>query len=88
MQNFIRKTVLVVRFFCCFTFFERRSYVTPSEAWHDNSENDIPQKSSVLKVLILIVCWPETFRCTTTGSLVKQRLTYERRNFISREDDS
>ena len=70
--------------FLLFHFFERISYVTLSEAWHDNSEKNNPKKSSVLKVLILFVCWPETFRSTTTGSLVKQRLTYERRNFISR----
>ena len=69
MQKFIRQIVLVFRFLY-FKFFEGISqFVTPSEAWHDNSDivwrkkiSLNKKKNSVLKVLILIVCWPENGR--------------------------
>ena len=68
MQKFIRQIVLVFRFLD-FKFFEGISqFVTPSEAWHDNSDIvwrkkiSLNKKNSVLKVLILIVCWPENGR--------------------------
>ena len=70
-QKFIRQIVLVFRFLY-FKFFEGIShdqFVTPSEAWHDNSDivwrkkiSLNKKKNSVLKVLILIVCWPENGR--------------------------
>ena len=54
--------------FLYFKFFERiNQFVTPSEAWHYNSDivwrkKISLTKNSVLKVLILIVCWPENGR--------------------------
>ena len=69
MQKFIRQIVLVFGGFLYFKFFEGISqFVTPSEAWHDNSDIvwrkkiSLNKKNSVLKVLILIVCWPENGR--------------------------
>ena len=43
MQNFIRQAVPVYGFFY-FTFFEGIRLVTPSEAWHDNSDILVTEK--------------------------------------------
>ena len=67
MQKFIRQTGLVFRFFIS-QFFEGISQFVTPEAWFDNSDIvwrkkiSPNKKNSVLKVLILIVCWPENGR--------------------------
>ena len=88
MQKFIRQIVLVFRFLD-FKFFEGISqFVTPSEAWHDNSDIVWRKKISLNKKQCVesfnIDCllaweWP-----TTTGSPEKRRLTNARG---STEDD-
>ena len=89
-QKFIRQIVLVFRFLY-FKFFEGIShdqFVTPSEAWHDNSDIVWRKKISLNKKQCVesfnIDCllaweWP-----TTTGSPEKRRLTNARG---STEDD-
>ena len=92
-QKFIRQIVLVFRFLY-FKFFEGIShdqFVTPSEAWHDNSDIVWRKKISLNKKkkqcvesfnidCLLAWEWP-----TATGSPAKRRLTNARRNFISTE---
>ena len=88
MQKIIRQIVLVFRFLY-FKFFEGISqFVTPSEAWHDNSDIVWRKKISLNKKQCVesfnIDCllaweWP-----TTTGSPEKRRLTNARG---STEDD-
>ena len=88
MQKFIRQIVLVFTFLY-FKFFEGISqFVTPSEAWHDNSDIVWRKKISLNKKQCVesfnIDCllaweWP-----TTTGSPEKRRLTNARG---STEDD-
>ena len=80
MQKFIRQIVLVFRGFLYFKFFEGRSqFVTPSEAWHDNSDIVWRKKISLNKKQCVesfnIDCllaweWP-----TNTGSSEERRLT-------------
>ena len=89
MQKFIRQIVLVFRGFLYFKFFEGISqFVTPSEAWHDNSDIVWRKKISLNKKQCVesfnIDCllaweWP-----TNTGSPEKRRLTNARG---STEDD-
>ena len=91
MQKFIRQIVPVFRFLY-FKFFERiNQFVTPSEAWHDNSDIVWRKKLSLNKKkkqcvesfnidCLLAWEWP-----TTTGSPAeKRRLTNARG---STEDD-
>ena len=68
IQKFIRQTVLAFRFFYFRIFWGNKSVWTPSVSWNDNSDIvwrkkiSLKKKNSVLKVLILIVCWPEKGR--------------------------
>ena len=89
MQKFIRQIVLVFGGFLYFKFFEGISqFVTPSEAWHDNSDIVWRKKISLNKKQCVesfnIDCllaweWP-----TNTDSPEKRRLTNARG---STEDD-
>ena len=58
MQKFIRQIVLVFRFLYFKFFWGNKSVCNTLWSWLN-----IPQqKNSVLKILILIVCWPENGR--------------------------
>ena len=90
-QKFIRQIVLVFRFlyFKVFEGISHDQFVTPSEAWHDNSDIVWRKKISLNKKkqcvesfnidCLLAWEWP-----TTTGSPEKRRLTNARG---STEDD-
>ena len=66
-KNSFGKQVQFLDFFIS-QFFEGISQFVTPEAWHDNSDIvwrkkiSLNKNNSVLKVLILIVCWPENGR--------------------------